>query len=85
MRVRVSSRRLVMHVILRFLRENGYRYFTYRSLRAYIFRNRIPLEWHTVERVIRRLAEEGLLERIYTRKRRVRFYPTPRLLEEVMK
>jgi len=79
-RVRISTRRLLAALIKRFLEENGYRYFTYRSFRRWLYRNRIRLEWHTVERELRRMAEEGLLERIYIRKG-VRFYPTPRLEE----
>mgnify|MGYP000147266861 CR=1 FL=1 len=78
--VRLSTREVLIALIKRFLKENGYHYLTYRSFRRWLYRNRIRLEWHTVERELRRMAEEGLLERIYIRKG-VRFYPTERLLE----
>jgi len=82
--VRLSTRRLLIALIQRFLEENRYHYLTYRSFRRWLYRNRIRLEWHTVEREIRRLAEEGYLRRVFVSRNRVRFYPTPRL-EEVVK
>ena len=60
-----TSKRETLRLIAEYLRETGRRCFTYRSLRAYWDRRRLwrELEWHTVERNIRWLAEEGLLER----------------------
>ncbi len=73
-------------IINQYLVENMKKGFTYRGLRAYWARLKLyrsqndPLrEWHTFERVIRKLAEKGFLERrIYKRSRRqfVVFYPT---------
>ena len=47
-------------------RGDGKRCFTYRGLRAWWDANRKweGSEWHTVERAIRKLAEEGYLRRV---------------------
>ena len=68
--------------IKHYLRESGRHCFTYRGLRAWWSRNRKweGSEWHTVERSIRRLAEQGYLRRLQ-RGRRVLFCPTPSLRE----
>ena len=68
-----------------YLEEQDYpkKCFTYRGLRAWWQANRKyeGSEWHTVERAIRRLAEEGYLRRI-KKGRRVIFCVEPRLEEE---
>ena len=63
-----------------YLRESGKRCFTYRGLRGWWSRNRKyeGSEWHTVERAVRRLAEQGYLQR-RKKGRRVLFCPTPLL------
>ena len=55
--------------------------FTYWGLRNYLYyKYRKKIEWHTVERTIRKLVEEGYLERREYKKRRiVVFYWTDRL------
>ena len=78
----VGVSRGLLHVALlikRYLDEKGYRWFTYRGLRFWVERNYPELEWHTVERGVRKLAELGLLRRNMYRKngrRRVSFEPT---------
>ena len=61
-----EKRRLTLKLIAEYLSEVGRRCFTYRGLRAYWDVRRLwnELEWHTVERNIRWLAENGLLRRI---------------------
>ena len=65
-----------------YLEESGRRCFTYRGLRAWWSRERKyeGSEWHTVERAIRRLAEEGYLKRIRKR-RHVIFCLEPSMLQ----
>jgi len=66
----------------RYLRENGWNdgCWTYRGLRYHLYyryQNK-SVEWHTVERTLRKLAEEGLLRRReIRRKKRVLFCTTP--------
>lgn len=77
----------VLLLINEYLQVNKKRGFTYRGLRAYWSSLRIyndhndpAREWHTVERVIRKLAEKGFLERRFYKKGRskyVVFFPTP--------
>jgi len=49
-----------------YLAEKGQRCFTYRGLRTWLFRKQEyrDIEWHTVERSIRKLAEHGYLDRV---------------------
>ena len=85
----------VLLLINEYLQVNRKRGFTYRGLRAYWSMKKIyadnddpAREWHTVERVIRKLAEKGFLDRKMYKKGRskfVVFYPTPlfwELMEE---
>ena len=72
-----------------YLRETGRKCITYRGLRAWIFRKPEykDIEWHTVERAMRRLAEDGWLERIELGGRKVAFCPKRDLekaAEEIM-
>lgn len=76
----------------RSLRERGYNdgCWTYRGLRYHLYyryQNK-SVEWHTVERTLRKLAEEGLLRRREIRRRkRVLFCATPEyelLVQSVM-
>ena len=90
--LRPSEYRAII-VINEYLQATGRNGFTYRGLRAYWSRKGMfrdpgePLrEWHTFERVIRRLAEKGYLDRrIYRKNRRqfVVFFPSP-LFDEVV-
>jgi hypothetical protein len=59
-----ESERKTIKLIADYLHEKGRKCFTYRGLRAYWDSRRMyDLEWHTVERNIRRLAELGWLSR----------------------
>lgn len=68
----------------RYLKSKGYKWFTYTGLRFFVDRfYSDELDWHTVERYIRKMVELGLLERKeYVKKtssgarKRVGFYPT---------
>lgn len=90
--LRPSEYRAII-LIHQYLVENMKKGFTYRGLRAYWARLKLyrsqndPLhEWHTFERVIRKLAEKRYLERrIYKKNRRqfVVFYPTV-LFDEII-
>ena len=68
--------------IRNYLKDSGKRCFTYRGLRAWWSRNRLyeGSEWHTVERAVRKLAEQGYLKRLQ-RGKRVVFCPTPFLYD----
>ncbi len=53
-------------LIRNYLRDTGRKCVSYRGLRTWIYRSTMyrDLEWHTVERALRRLAEDGYLQRI---------------------
>ena len=53
-------------MIKRYLDEKKQRCLTYRGLRSWLYKHPEyrDVEWHTVERVLRRLAEERYLERV---------------------
>ena len=72
--------RLTLKLIADYLKENGSECFDYRKLRAFWDRRRMwrSLEWHTAERVVRKLAEGGWLAREWSG-RRVRFCLSERL------
>ena len=76
---------LLLDDYLEYKREQGWsdNCITYRGLRNYLFyryKQRPRPEWHTVERTLRKLAEEKLLKRIeLKRKKRVLFCITPEL------
>jgi len=62
-------------MIRRYLDEKKQRCFTYRGLRSWMYRQKEyrDLEWHTVERTIRKLVEDRLLERVELKKNQVIF------------
>jgi len=62
-------------IIKHYLVEKKQRCFTYRGFRAWLFRQREyrDMEWHTMERVVRKLAEQGFLTRVEKSKRCVLF------------
>ncbi len=78
----------VLLLIEEYLSVKGYKWFNYRGLRYYLQWKHPEVEWHTVERVIRRLAENGLLERKYYKRnnrQQVAFYPTQTYYETLRK
>ncbi|MEB3759758.1 MAG: hypothetical protein GSR81_02820 [Desulfurococcales archaeon] len=76
---------LLLHDYLEYKREQGWsdNCITYRGLRSHLYynyRKKPKPEWHTVERTLRKLAEEKLLRRIeLKKKKRVLFCLTPEL------
>ncbi|MCE4609805.1 MAG: hypothetical protein F7C36_05445 [Desulfurococcales archaeon] len=76
---------LLLDDYLEYKREQGWsdNCFTYRGLQYHLFyryQNKKNVQWHTVERTLRKLAEEKLLRRIeFKKKKRVLFCLTPEL------
>ena len=62
-------------LINRYLSERNQRCFTYRGLRSWIYKQPEyrDVEWHTVERTIRKLVEDGYLDRIEIKRNQVLF------------
>lgn len=75
MRRKMEYPRSYILMIYRYLSEKGQKCFTYRGLRAWMYRKPEyrDLEWHTIERVIRKLAEDGFLDRVELSPRKVIF------------
>lgn len=67
-----ESTRKTIRLIAEYLGGRGQRCFTYRGLRRYWDRKRAyyTLEWHTAERAIRKLAEDGWLKRVEIREKK---------------
>ncbi len=65
-------------MLKRYLEETGRRCVSYVGLRKWIYGSGkyADLEWHTVERALRKLAEHGYLERVELSGRRVVFCMT---------
>ena len=84
----MSSRLEVMRVIVDYCLRTGFTSFNYSQLRRYYYRGLREkrfkhIEWHTIERVLRKLSEEGLLLRNFSYRRgrlTVWFRVTDRLL-----
>jgi len=70
-------------IIDRYLSEKNQRCFTYRGFRVWFYKQEWyrDIEWHTVERCIRRLAEEGLLDRKFIKRNFVVFCRNERFEE----
>ena len=68
-------------LIAEFLAASGQSDFTYEDLRRWYYGSgaykRYQRDWHTVERMVRKLSEEGHLLR-YRWKRTMRYVPVPR-------
>ena len=65
-----KAQRRALSLILEYLRETGRRCFNYNSPQRYWARSAIRINTNTLERRIRELAEEGILERLeYTDER----------------
>jgi len=62
---RLSYPHSYLLIIKRYLSEKRQVCFTYRGLRAWLYKHAFyrDVEWHTFERTIRKLAEDGYLER----------------------
>jgi len=76
----------VAYLIAKYCLENATDSFTYRQLFRYARQKRPSLHPNTIEREVRRLAQEGYLERqhVYSRLYRrciARFRPTEKLYE----
>ena len=76
----------VAYLVARYCLENGTDTFTYRQLFRYARRTRPSLHPNTVEREVRRLAQNGCLERQYIysrlyRRRIARFRATEKLFD----
>ena len=73
---RSAEKRTAIGIIHDYVRETGNRAFTYTDLRTWYYSSgahkRYRRDWHTVERLLRKLAEDGYLLR-YRYKRTVRF------------
>jgi len=79
-----ESEKKTLRLISSYIYNNNTRCFNYRKLRAYWDKKRMwrVIEWHTVERNIRRFAELGWLERQVSKKdrRKVMFCASDELL-----
>ena len=68
----------VLRIVKEYTTSTGQYSFTYADLRAWYYgtgaHKRYKKDWHTIERMLRRAAEEGHLVR-YRYKRTVRFIP----------
>lgn len=64
-----EKQRLTLKLIAEYLRSRGQRCFTYHGLHRYWEGSRIRrgIDWHTVERAVRKLAKWGWLKRIEKR------------------
>ena len=76
--------RRIMDIVLFYCADNETYEFTYRDIRIYFFRmvkqrRMYRIDWHTVERGLRRLAEMGFLRRVKYR-RTVKFVVMPPLI-----
>ena len=64
------AQRKALSLVLEYLRETGRRCFTYNSLARHWSRSSVRMNANTLERRIRELVEEGILERlVYTDER----------------
>ena len=66
----------VLGMVYRYVEERGGgRCFTYRGLMGWWSRKGLyrSIDWHTVERAVRRLAEVGVLKRVFKGRRKVMF------------
>jgi len=70
-------------LIARYLSEKNQRCFTYRGFRVWFYKQPYykNVEWHTVERMIRKLAEEGFLNRKFIKRNYVVFCKNERFEE----
>jgi len=70
-------------MVKRFVEETRRQCFSYNDFRVWFYRSqyRNDLEWHTVERVLRRLAEDGFLDREIRYRNRAYFCVNDRFRE----
>ncbi|RLI81468.1 hypothetical protein DRP04_06090 [Archaeoglobales archaeon] len=81
---RQSIRELVVELIRSYYKERGRDTFSYNDLRRFYYgaypREKRFADWHSIERILRLLASEGLLFRHYPSPRKVLFIISPALV-----
>jgi len=62
-------------IINMYLNEKKQKCFTYRGIRSWLFKHEWyrDIEWHTFERMIRKLSEDGYLDRVFLSGKKVIF------------
>ncbi len=73
--------RKYIELLYNFWKETNKSKFTYNDLRIWYYNSpngykRFKTEWHTISRQLRKLAEEGILERYHPKKNKTIFYLT---------
>jgi len=82
-----NGRDTTVELVRDYYKETGRDVFLYKDMRRFYYRqypNRRHLpDWHTIERWLRELSEEGMLARDHPSPRRVVFYMRPMILRGV--
>lgn len=71
----ITKKEYIIDMIIQYFYETKTECFTYKELRIWMYRK--PkyknIEWHTVERTVRHMAETGKLKRVWLSKNKVKF------------